>query len=333
MMVCRRKRGKLSNLDRGVTWEDIQKIAFSEAIKEYDKDHEIMHYILEAQRLKVKLPVVREVLPVDSYSQIKIPGSEFEFHKGDTVIIDIHAAEAQRHKFCDNPLCIETLNLNKELQDYLSFCSGFSHDALSLEAKYIPVIGLSSVFKVLGQMKWLRQGHDSQGRLKVVNNSPSYKNIANRMAPRDIKEILPKLRAKAEEENDKHKGDKDYIAESFDTQPESSTYLTPEWDETLPFPNTMKVRFNGYGEGVWIYGDNSDQSHGIMTLYAPEGPSHTGGTWAIAKCPCAAGNCTCALGNKGKGKADAPGEHGDAHTEDCHPILKSLGTVHSGCGM
>ncbi|KAK6343416.1 hypothetical protein TWF730_011005 [Orbilia blumenaviensis] len=325
LCLSTKEKRKIRHRDGLISWEEIQKIAFDPDITEHEKDHEIMHAVLEAQRLKVKLPVERRVLSKDSFT---VKGSSFEFHNGDTVLIDIHTAESNRHSFCDHPFCIEKLHTHNDVKTYLSYTGGFSEDILSLSAKHIPIVGLAAMFKTLGRMKYLRQGHDSQGRLKSVNNNPSYGHLANRMAPKVFKANMAKLKVRARETGGK---------ESFDTAPESYTYLTPEWDETMPFPNTMKIRFNGYGKGVWIYGDNSDQSHGIISLWAPQGPSHTGGSWA-PKCACASGNCKCALDIKSRVNALERGQTelntgvSELKEEDAR-LLKSLGTVHSGCGM
>ncbi|KAF3904876.1 hypothetical protein ABW20_dc0106815 [Dactylellina cionopaga] len=220
------ERRKIRPREGLVSWEVIQGIAFDKSLSEHEKDHEIMHCVLEAQRMKVKLPVLRQVL---TKTPFKVPGSEFEFHHGDTVIVDIYTAEGYRHDFCDEPSCIEKMHTHKDLDDYLAYSGGFARDILKFEARNIPVIGLSVMFKVMGQMKLLRQGHDSQGRLKMVNNNPSYGHLANRMAPKIFKATVGELRERAKKNN---------TGESFDTPPESYTYLTPEWDETMPFPNS-----------------------------------------------------------------------------------------------
>ncbi|KAF3903067.1 hypothetical protein ABW21_db0201283 [Orbilia brochopaga] len=329
LALTKEERRSIKPKEGLITWEEIQGIAFNPDTQGHDKDHEIMHCVLEAQRMKVKLPIVRKVRTKTPFS---LPGSSFQFQDGDTVIVDIYSAEGYRNDFCDDPFCIEKMHTHKDLDEYLAYSSGFSRDILNLEAQKIPVVGLGTMFKVMGQMKLLRQGHDSQGRLKAVNNSPSYGNLANRLAPSKFRVALGQLQERARKEN---------TGESFDTQPESYTYMTPEWDETMPFPNTMKVRFNGYGKGVWIFGDNSDQSHSIMTLYAPQGASHTGGTWGN-KCPCGQGNCRCA--SDIKARVEALEKHDEEHHESPQwgqglngpgnvKLLNSLGTVHSGCGM
>lgn len=40
-------------------------------------------------------------------------------------------------------------------------------------------------------------------------------------------------------------------------RPEANTYLTPTWDEFVPFPMTWKIRFNGFSESNYRVGDNS----------------------------------------------------------------------------
>ncbi|EPS36543.1 hypothetical protein H072_9903 [Dactylellina haptotyla CBS 200.50] len=330
MSLSTKERRAIRPREGLVSWEQVQEIALNEdpEITESNKDHEIMHYVLEAQRLKVKLPVVRKVL---SNTPFRLADYEFEFHTGDTVIVDIHTAEGIRSNTCDNPFCIEKMHTHKSLTEYLAYDGGFSRDILNFDGRNIPVVGLGVMFKVLGRLRLLRQGHDSQGRLKTVNNSPSYGHLANRMDGQDFKATMRKLRARAQD---------DKTGESFDTTPESYTYLTPEWDETMPFPNTMKVRFNGYGRGAWIYGDNSDQSHSIMTLWSPQGPSHTGGTWGT-KCPCGDGNCKCAIGVKARLEALESGQQisqasiqGLMKEHDLYKhILQAPGPPHEGCGV
>lgn len=95
------EKRKIKHRDGLISWEEIQKIAFDPDTAEQDKDHEIMHAVLEAQRLKVKLPIERQVL---SKSPFTVQGSDFEFHTGDTVLIDVVSIPFEP--------CLQTADIN-----------------------------------------------------------------------------------------------------------------------------------------------------------------------------------------------------------------------------
>ena len=93
------------------------------------------------------------------------------------------------------------------------------------------------MFALLSCMRNLRQGHDRQGKLKEVDNNPSYRNLNDYYAPDDVKSWTEQLKAQEQRtEKDPTRGQR--VWESFDTKPGPTTYLTPEWDETIPFPNS-----------------------------------------------------------------------------------------------
>ena len=77
---------KLSIRPGIVSWEELQSIAFHEDKEEEKKDDELMHYVLEAQRLKVKLPLVRRVVSNQPFQLGNFP---FTFQDGDTIIVDV----------------------------------------------------------------------------------------------------------------------------------------------------------------------------------------------------------------------------------------------------
>lgn len=51
------------------------------------------------------------------------------------------------------------------------------------------VLGLVTMIKVLAQLKNLRRGHDTQGKLKRIKLDSSYKGFSNFIAPQRVKSI------------------------------------------------------------------------------------------------------------------------------------------------
>jgi hypothetical protein len=93
------------------------------------------------------------------------------------------------------------------------------------------------MIKVLAQLQNLRRGHDTQGVSKKVSIDASCVGYANYMAPMRLKEIELKVK-----EAKKSKGltdeEVDAIFPSDIRKPATATYLTPEWDEMVPFPTS-----------------------------------------------------------------------------------------------
>lgn len=92
------------------------------------------------------------------------------------------------------------------------------------------------MIKVLAQMKNLRRGHDSQGRLKKINLDSSYEGYANFMAPGRMREIERKVEKAASDPS--HKDEAPEVFRKTILKPNTDTYLTPEWDEMVPFPTS-----------------------------------------------------------------------------------------------
>lgn len=171
------------------------------------------------------------------------------------------------------------------LDDYLSFGSSLSDGLLRFDAREVSVLGLTSMIKVFAQMRNLRRGHDTQGRLKTVNIDEISQGYANFMAQLRIVEIHDKVHkelfgpkdkmpekgaplnkaeeeakraraladpiraekeAKAEQEAAKAKAERAHedakklvdIFSSQVLQPQTDMFLTPEWDEMVPFPTS-----------------------------------------------------------------------------------------------
>ena len=105
---------------------------------------------------------------------------------------------------------------------------------MNFNAKETAILGLTAMIKVLAQMKNLRRGHDTQGRLKKINIDQTYEGYANFMAP----DRMEKIRWEVEKANSKA-GNK--VFDERILRPRTETYLTPEWDEMIPFPTSTYI--------------------------------------------------------------------------------------------
>ena len=185
---------------------------------------------------------------------------------------------------------------------------------------------------VLAQMKNLRKGHDAQGRLKKINIDASYEGYANFMAPMCMKKIESDVKA-ALNGTDERAQD---AAKVFDTRilkPSVDTYLTPTWDETVPFSTTWKVRFDGFGPSD--YGGNGlpmlqqgSLSDSIPPFYQPQGASHIGGSFADTVCVCSTPGVACRCK---KGAATAASSEEDM-VKVAMPAEQASATLR-GCGV
>ena len=130
---------------------------------------------------------------------------------------------------------------------YLPYRSTFTEKFAHFQPKNIAVLSLEAMIKTLAQMKNLRRGHTAQGQLKKVNIDASYEGYANYMAPdRMLKiesDVHRALKGKlwVKQNGEDVQVTKDEAAKVFNTKilkPSLDTFLTPEWDEMVPFPNS-----------------------------------------------------------------------------------------------
>ena len=202
-------------------------------------------------------------------------------------------------------------------------------------------------------MQNARRGHDTQGQLKKVRLDSSNEGYSNYMAPMRMQRI-------ARQSNDPKTYTKDVL------RPETVTYLTPEWDEFVPFPcsksheysgssevNTTdsriawKIRFDGFGKSDYgaehrgvdgklercLYGklERTPEPDDAPPFYQPQGASHTGGTFADVACVCAAAGtvCQCKPATKQEG-----GEHDTAARKTLKEQMPAEfePTYSKGCG-
>lgn len=133
----------------------------------------------------------------------------------------------------------------------------------------------------VAQMKNPRRGHDAQGRLKKIRLGSTREGYANYMAPMRVRWI--KQQAKQLKRKEAKKIFTDDVL-----NPETDTYLTPTWDEFVPFPMTWKIRFDGFGRSDYKVADNPyglvkaapPLPDSIPPWYQPQGPSTVGGAFA-----------------------------------------------------
>lgn len=130
--------------------------------------------------------------------------------------------------------------------DYLSYTTSFSSDYSAYHPKHIAALSVAALIKVLAQMRNLRRGHDRQGVLKKINLASSSEGYSNFMAPMRMMAIEAEVEKQLKEAKAQKPPNKERVRELedlFTTQvlkPATDTYLTPEWDEMVPFP-TSKI--------------------------------------------------------------------------------------------
>jgi hypothetical protein len=91
------------------------------------------------------------------------------------------------------------------------------------------------MIKAAAQMKNLRRGNNTQGYLKRIKLDSSSEGYSNFMAPLRMKMV----EADAEYVRKHPNGtDPDQVFNKRILRPSTDTYLTPEWDEFVPFPTS-----------------------------------------------------------------------------------------------
>ena len=151
-----------------------------------------------------------------------------------------------------NPKGPRLINKDKNLQlsehDYLAYSSSLSGGQVHFNARKSAVLGLTAMIKVVAQLKNLRRGHDTQGKLKRFRIDQTSEGYANFMAPRRVEEIRREAKRQKTDEADTLTHSNNHQAEAWETKkdifdddilkPQTDTYLTAEWDEMIPFPTS-----------------------------------------------------------------------------------------------
>ena len=188
-------------------------------------------------------------------------------------------------------------------------------------------------------MKQPRRGHDAQGLVKRANIEASNEGYSNFMA------LMRMTRISRQVEMIPGNMRKIYTNEMLRLA--IDTYLTAEWDEFVPFPNTWKIRFDGFGKSDYSKDINGiREPFGILRqpkidadalsappFYQPRGTSHFGGSFADVACVCNVPGKACQCKSTGDAAAKEAGNDG---AKDHGKILMQADHVRSistGCGI
>lgn len=122
--------------------------------------------------------------------------------------------------------------------NYLTYQSSFTSKYADYHPEHVAIMGLTAMIKAVAQMKNLRRGHDTQGRLKQIRLDSSSEGYSNFMAPLRMKMI--EADAEYASKHSKAK-EADEVFTAKILRPSTDTYLTPEWDEFVPFPTSKST--------------------------------------------------------------------------------------------
>ncbi|KAK8017843.1 hypothetical protein PG993_014169 [Apiospora rasikravindrae] len=254
-------------------WVELQKCVFSGKGKDDKKLEKMVQSMAQA---KVRLPIVRKAIETDDYH---FEGAKpVKIEKGDIVILNLSKAiaKAEEAKTQSDAANVEFLTSQLSIADKYGVFS----------PRRFATLSLTSMIRFVAQMKNPRRGHDAQGRLKRIPLDSTCEGYAHFMAPERVAWIRQQVRGL------KGAGK---IWNDDVLQPKTDTYLTPTWDEFVPFPMTWKIRFDGFGESD--YRLNGHPFGRVTTApalpdfcppwYQPQGPSTVGGAFAPVVCICA----------------------------------------------
>jgi hypothetical protein len=116
--------------------------------------------------------------------------------------------------------------------DFIAYKFGITDGFADYHPKQIANVGVTAMMKIFAQMRNVRRGHHVQGRLKRVKLDASAEGYTNYMAPMRIQRIQKQVEMLGDETLAQEIYTKDLL------KPETDTYLTAEWDEMVPFPNS-----------------------------------------------------------------------------------------------
>ncbi|KAF5587632.1 linoleate diol synthase [Fusarium subglutinans] len=277
--------------DFGPQWIQVQKCVFSD---KPNADEQLEKMVQTMARITVRQPIIRKANQDGTYtfSASVNKGKKVTITKGQAVILDLAKAGEE-----------EGVKGNAEKQQLLMSQLSIADKFGVFAPRRFATISLTSMIKFVAQMKNPRRGHDAQGKLKKINLDSTPEGYANYMAPGRVSWIQQQAK-KLESPGEV----KDIVTDGI-LRPQTDTYLTPTWDEFVPFPMTWKIRFDGFGESDYKVGTNDyGRVKTMPTLpdfcppwYQPQGPSTVGGAFASTV-------CICADEGAGKGEVDEKGE-------------------------
>lgn len=124
--------------------------------------------------------------------------------------------------------------------EFINHRSSITEQFADYDPKHLASLSVTLMIRTIAQMKNARRGHDAQGRLKKVKLDESNEGYANFMAPMRMERIRRQVE-KAEEEGEGH-GLREVYTDKV-LKPATDTYLTAEWDEMVPFPESTYFPF------------------------------------------------------------------------------------------
>ena len=186
-----------------------------------------------------------------------------------------------------------------KLSEFLDHKTSITEQLADYEPKKLALMSVTAMIRTIAQMRNPRRGHDAQGHLKKVNLDASAEGYSNFMAPMRMARIAQQVKMADDQDTDKTYTDQIL-------RPATETYLTAEWDEFVPFPNTWKIRFDGFGKSN--YKDSTKGPGELASLiqpkinvdalaappfYQPKGASAFGGSFADVACVCNQSGTQC----------------------------------------
>ncbi|KAF5227413.1 hypothetical protein FAUST_11784 [Fusarium austroamericanum] len=296
-------------------WIQVQKYAFSDDPQAKEMFLKVVQKMVQST---VQQPIYRKVRE-EGAGEYTFDGKDVTLKEGQAIILDMAEAIAE----------VET---DKVKTEFLMCQLNISDKYGVFSPQRFATISLTSMIKFVAQMRNPRRGHDTQGHLKKINLDPVYEGYANFMARKRVKWIEQQVN-----NMDNTKKAKAIFTDKV-LRPKTDTYLTPSWDEFVPFPMTWKIRFDGFGESNYAdpknpYGKvvSKNLSLNSPPWYQPQGPSDHGGAFAGTVCVCAPS------ANK---EVVVNGQGGDVHQHNCpcvggkkeghQPLTVQLST---GCGF
>lgn len=321
-----------------------------------DVDKELEKMIQARTDAVVRLPIIRKAITPDTYAfgGAGHLGKDVEIKAGETVVLDVVSSSKKNNQ--------PPNSFNPGLTNIVFSCRSkaaaaekvqtdeakvqFLNSRLSLADKYgvfsprrFATISLTSMIKFIAEMRNPRRGHDTQGFLKKIHLDSIAEGYANYMAPMRVRRIGEQSKLLDE----KHAK---LIFTDKPLNPETDTYLTPTWDEFVPFPMTWKIRFDGFGKSNYKDDQTGNPYGRVRTAptlpdyappwYQPKGPSSVGGTFAPAVCICAEAQAEAKAQHKA---AQLPNGEEKEHSHHC-PCLghskksgPNTAQLTTGCGL
>ncbi|KAK3679554.1 hypothetical protein LTR78_001115 [Recurvomyces mirabilis] len=272
-------------------WLEVQDLALdgtNEAQQTMD------HIIQETARAAVRLPILRTATQDGALTAGD--GSTIMIRQGQMLILDTHKAIEQAGD-----------EDRADAVTFLAYRSSFVDKFDAFQPRRFAVLALTSMIAFVANMRNVRRGHDAQGKLKRINLDWTAEGYSNFMAPGRMDWIAKQVEMLPADDKNKNVYTENVL------KPETDTYLTPSWDEMVPFPITWKIRFDGFGPSDY---STKEHPYGWLTSpfvpddappwYQSQGLSHLGGTFAEVAYICATPgtNCPCLSTTSGASKTN-----------------------------